>query len=135
MSCYVVIAQGEHDFSEGACPCGTEPPELGGKMAAERHVGTPDCLNGTCACGSAPKPEEEFDGTAWLRKHGSHTDPPCHECERIEQGRVKERREGIATEVLAAFVTHNSVSPQINWQLTAQCALKAADALIVELDK
>jgi len=104
-------------------------------MAAERHVGTPDCLNGTCACGSAPKPEEEFDGTAWLRKHGSHTDPPCHECERIEQGRVKERREGIATEVLAAFVTHNSVSPQINWQLTAQGGLKAADGLNVGLEK
>ena len=78
-------------------------------MAAERHVGTPECLNETCTCGM-PKSEE------W---------GPA----------AKERRERIATAVLAAFVTHNSVSPQINWQLTAQCALSAADALIAEMDK
>jgi len=101
-------------------------------MAAERHVGTPDCLNGTCACGSAPKPEEEFDGTAWLRKHGSHTDPPCHECERIEQGRVKERREGIATAVLAGWVS-GDVQEDPERHVKIACAY--ADALIAELDK
>jgi len=110
-------------------------------MAAERHVGTPECLNETCACGSAPKPEEAFDGTAWLRKHGEHTDPPCHECERIEQGRVKERRERIATAVLAGIMADpGHVTGTVNGHITpeqwnASKAVKMADALIVELDK
>lgn len=151
MSCYVVVAQGEHDFSEGACPCGAEPPKLGGKMAADRHVGTPECLNETCACGSLPLtphieavaqgivPEpERWDGTAWLRKHGEHTDPPCHECERIEQGRVKERREGIATAVLAglaAFTGKLGDERMHTGETAAAIARQWADALIVELDK
>lgn len=149
MSCYIVVAQGEHDFSEGACPCGTEPPELGGKMAVERHVGTPDCVNETCACGSAPKPE---DGSPvplqkvaldpyWLCCHepspGPHADfCPLHDT-------AKERRERIATAVLGGFaamlgyvdeqqrVPH---SGKVLSYVTVE-ARRWADALIVELDK
>jgi len=145
MSCYIVVAQGEHDFSEGACPCGTEPPKLGGKMAVERHVGTPDCVNETCACGSAPKPE---DGSPvplqkvaldpyWLCCHepspGPHADfCPLHDT-------AKERRERIATAVLAARFGSLNGGEEARVisapSTTARIALLMADALIAELDK
>ena len=133
MSCFIVVAQGEHDFSEGACPCGTEPPELGGKMAVERHVGTPECLNGTCACGT-PKPEDGVPGPAkpdgdvakWMARNWNEVLPPD------EKMSVKERREGIATAVLAGWVAGDV---QEDPERHAKIACAYADALIVELDK
>jgi len=84
-------------------------------MAAERHVGTPECLNETCTCGM-PKPEE------W-------------------EPALKERRERIATAVLAGIMADpGHVTGTVNGHITpeqwnASKAVKMADALIVELDK
>jgi len=84
-------------------------------MAAERHVGTPECLNETCACGSAPKPEE------W---------GPA----------LKERRERIATAfgpaALAALAYKRTPGAfEEDVARVARLSLACADALIVELDK
>ena len=88
-------------------------------MAAERHVGAPECLNETCSCGSLPKPEQY--GPA-----------------------LKERRERIATAVLAGLAARGTrwshddevVAERLPYaSLAASIAKDWADALIVELDK
>jgi hypothetical protein len=135
MSCYIVVAQGEHDFSEGACPCGTEPPELGGKMAAERHVGAPECVNETCACGDLPlTPHIEAVAQRPRAGDGPWDNPNslAHE--------VKERRERIATAVLAGLAAGRDYDEIVDYAKSlhgkaAPMAVAWADALIVELDK
>ena len=101
-------------------------------MAAERHVGTPECLNETCTCGM-PKPEDGVPGPAkpdgdvakWMARNWD------------EKMSVKERRERIATAVLAGFAANPH--PQMEWVGVRhelwETAVAWADALIVELDK
>jgi hypothetical protein len=45
------------------------------------------------------------------------------------------RRERIATAVLAGLFTHNSVEPALDQSGAARMAVRAADALIAELDR
>ncbi len=47
----------------------------------------------------------------------------------------RERRERIATAVLAGLFTHNSVAPTMDMCGAAKTAVRAADALIAELGK